>query len=413
MSSHSEITPEIQSLANLAAGLMSLMCVRIRTVCAQRNIDRVAFLTREGVVFKAFYDGFSAAAGGFPKSELLEVSRLSTFPPSLWEEGVDGFARFYSQYAEADLEGTMKSMGAWPPPENIALLINRAMSAGGKRIDIIELAKANPELQRWILQLSGTRRAEFGAYVERAHPWLVNASRALLVDIGWRGTIQDNLARIQSQTHWHGIYIGLFPYLNPQPGNTSKEGLLFGAPDENAPPKAHNVFPVEYLFHVDQGSVTGYSNGSVVFATHVADTGTAYARQFQDALVASAGRCGEAFLAADAQEQDRLTNSWLQDAKEFWTRTQIMTPDLFNSLRQFHHEETFGVGQVIQIDRLLSLPAMVRSIYSRTDRNLFIQHSSSIPLHVRKQVRLGWWLRLWFVLQSFVRGIRRLARARK
>jgi hypothetical protein len=52
-------------------------------------------------------------------------------------------------------------------------------------------------------------------------------AEVLVVDLGWRGTIQDNFAHILNDVHFHGVYLGLFPYINRQPVNVSKEALAF------------------------------------------------------------------------------------------------------------------------------------------------------------------------------------------
>jgi hypothetical protein len=47
----------------------------------------------------------------------------------------------------------------------------------------------------------------------------LDLDRMLVVDVGWRGTVQDNLARLLPDTHLVGWYLALFPFLNPQPAN--------------------------------------------------------------------------------------------------------------------------------------------------------------------------------------------------
>ena len=49
----------------------------------------------------------------------------------------------------------------------------------------------------------------------------INA-RICVVDVGWRGTIHDNIALLYPDIHFTGIYLGLQKFLNEQPSNTSK-----------------------------------------------------------------------------------------------------------------------------------------------------------------------------------------------
>lgn len=43
-----------------------------------------------------------------------------------------------------------------------------------------------------------------------------------IVDIGWRGTIQDNIAYIFDKNKFIGYYLTLYNYYNVQPVNTKK-----------------------------------------------------------------------------------------------------------------------------------------------------------------------------------------------
>jgi hypothetical protein len=50
---------------------------------------------------------------------------------------------------------------------------------------------------------------------------------AVVADIGWRGTIQDNIGRILPDLKLHGVYLGLFPFLNEQLPSSSKKAVVF------------------------------------------------------------------------------------------------------------------------------------------------------------------------------------------
>ena len=51
-----------------------------------------------------------------------------------------------------------------------------------------------------------------------------------IVDIGWRGSIQDNLAHLYPERRFHGHYLGLAPWFNPQSPNGTKSAY---GPDLN------------------------------------------------------------------------------------------------------------------------------------------------------------------------------------
>jgi len=80
-----------------------------------------------------------------------------------------------------------------------------------------------------------------------------------LVDIGWRGTIQDNLARLLPHRPLHGYYLGLQGFLNPQAPNIVKRAY---GPDLNRGPDHAELFRrlplIELLCTPAVGSPIGY-----------------------------------------------------------------------------------------------------------------------------------------------------------
>jgi hypothetical protein len=83
--------------------------------------------------------------------------------------------------------------------------------------------------------------------------------KVCIVDVGWRGTIHDNIALLYPNIHFTGVYLGLQKFLNDQPSNTSK--FAFG-PNLNHqleyPHFLDSVAPIEMITNSPSGSVTGY-----------------------------------------------------------------------------------------------------------------------------------------------------------
>jgi hypothetical protein len=89
----------------------------------------------------------------------------------------------------------------------------------------------------------------------------INANERIgVVDIGWRGTIQDNISLLVPDAHFHGMYLGLRPVINTQPRNVTK--VAYG-PDENTACEPSSLFTnfaaMELLCNSPHGSVVGYS----------------------------------------------------------------------------------------------------------------------------------------------------------
>src|SRR5262249_12673360 len=94
----------------------------------------------------------------------------------------------------------------------------------------------------------------------------------VIVDIGWRGTIQDNIARAFPTTQIFGIYMGLQKFLNTQPSNVRKHALIadINAGNNRFADILNHVRPMEMLCNSSGGSVTSYEigeNGAAVVKT--------------------------------------------------------------------------------------------------------------------------------------------------
>src|SRR5690606_3326136 len=104
-----------------------------------------------------------------------------------------------------------------------------------------------------------TKRSALMAYLT-AKDFPLTGSVAV-VDIGWRGTIQDNLAYVLPSVRIDGFYLGLEKYLNPQPSNVRK--FAFGPDINTESPQHADVFakvdPIKMLCNSPHGSVVGYS----------------------------------------------------------------------------------------------------------------------------------------------------------
>ncbi|MFO0835088.1 MAG: hypothetical protein U0638_08970 [Phycisphaerales bacterium] len=324
----------------------------------KRGVATIHYCTREGEFFAAIH---RAMAGACPDGRLLglavpaecviEVSRLATFFPSLREVTPSEFMRVWNLYSTQSIGQLLATLGVerfaaepllarhgidpttpikypWQDPRAVALL-------------------ADPMFVRLLERQRNRRRDLLLRYLESRG--ISRGDRAhVLVDIGWRGTIQDNLAYILPGTHLAGVYLGMQRPLNEQPANTSK--LAFGPDMRRDEPLTasllSDVAVIEMLCNAPGGSVIGYSkvNGRPVAiresnpdedAVHETHT-----RFFQagvlDAIphvarwVALRGACASEMRAAA-----------LELIREALTHPAREVADAFFSLR---HNETFGVG---------------------------------------------------------------------
>jgi hypothetical protein len=165
---------------------------------------------------------------------------------------------------------------------------------------------------------------------------------AVVADVGWRGTIQDNLCAVLPDTLVHGVYLGLFPYLNPQPVNARKSAVVFdgnlGEPYHFADPPA----AVEAPWTPVVPSTVGYEAGAdgVVRAVQEDEPGRAehLLRCFADGVRLGAPVAARRMAAVGADTT--LLRAGLQEALvRYYRQPEPGVADIwFDSA----HDDTFG-----------------------------------------------------------------------
>lgn len=218
--------------AKLAAAPVAVLAVTHVAAAIEaarsRSVDVVHYVSREGAFLSRVHREVADIVGDgeAPRAVHLELSRRATFGPSLGRLDRAALDRVLSQYPNQSVHGLLTSLGVDP-----ATLAREIASLPVDPVEVIHVAESLPVLEflerpevvatieaRWAEQRGLLRRyldsREFG-------------SSAVIGDVGWRGTIQDNLCRILPDRHIHGVYLGLFPYLNPQPSNATKQAVAF------------------------------------------------------------------------------------------------------------------------------------------------------------------------------------------
>lgn len=342
------------------------------------KVEKLFFFTREGEFFLTLYR--RAAEIGIlgcqvPEGALLEVSRISTFAGSLRTLSCAELMRIWNQYSAQSLYALLVSLDIDP-----LRFSDRAASYGieidGEITYPWQDARVHAFLEdEWV-------RGEIGRELASKQTNLLSylASVGLpgqhtkvgIVDIGWRGTIQDNLAYVLPTVQLHGYYLGLLRYLNAQPSNSRKRAL---GPNLNEAPSDHAelldfVAPVEMLCNSPHGSVQRYTatrTGVKVLRlvdpaeTHVHDS---YIERFQAGVIDSVAYWSD-FVRTHA-----FTSSEIRPiALEMWGRL-VQRPPSFLSKAYFElsHNETFGMGRFSDKRQLLSIHLVLLAFLSRSHR---------------------------------------------
>jgi len=361
----------LEKLACKIAPLFVLYVIFAIQEARKLGLNKVYYFTREGEILKQIHDKIKLHAGekNIPDAVLLEVSRISTFGPSLNDLDFAELNRIWTMYPRQSLAAFLGTLGL--VPENFQ---HFAIQAGLKVDEVID----RPWLDSRFASIISDEQFRAQALNELQQKKAVlknylsqkgineNTEQVLIVDIGWRGTIQDNLSKILPDTHWNGLYLALFKFLNPQPSNVSKTGYLFDdnrgtAFEKHISPQA----PLEMLFNSPNGSVIGYKVTETVSAERLVANAENHAyhtfsRFIQEKILSSSEKIW------DLMEQRALLATDFSDRCRDLAAAVLANPgkEMADAFFCLEHNETFG-------------------------NNAFVSHKSSFPYakllrHVRR-----------------------------
>nr|VFK11733.1 MAG: hypothetical protein BECKLPF1236B_GA0070989_10243 [Candidatus Kentron sp. LPFa] len=215
-----------------------LFTSRLYETMRARGVRDLFFLSREGFVLKEMFDYFVRnIENPIPiKTHYLQVSRRSTFLPSLGFIGEENFRILFRQYRHISLETFVKSLAL----DEYTSVFIKAMDMDAA--DFAQLRKNLPTdpLLKKLIRLpifkklyEKERKSRSTALTAYIASFSENALQDTLhvVDVGWKGSIQDNLfnwlMRVRgSKAKVYGYYVGLVTHGSVSAKN-KKHGLLF------------------------------------------------------------------------------------------------------------------------------------------------------------------------------------------
>lgn len=342
--------------------------------------ESILFFTREGEFFSQVFANlfYSNSYGGheLPPSNIVEVSRLSTFCASLREITTDELMRLWSLYSTQSMQAFSASLQLdlqvlSPLLDLYGIDASTPISYPWKDKRIIALF-CDPNFLLHVKQERDSQRDQLKKYLLQSG-LKPDASSIMIVDIGWRGSIQDNLSYVYPDLTIHGSYLGLAKYLNYQAPNTQK--TAFG-PNLNL---SHNdsslldtVSPIEMLCNSPNGSTIRYVSDGLggIKADKLIDLSEnsafyTYTSDFQSAVITTTQYWAKAIkIHAISSAELRLVGIKL------W-RELIQSPpnhliDIFSSL---HHNEQFGVGKFVKMDQTISIAQVLMAVVSVSHRS--------------------------------------------
>lgn len=235
-----------------------------------KDAKTILYQTREGETFIQFHELLeqnNPFIFDIPKAKLLEVSRISTFGASIENISISSLLRMWSQYRKQSTDSLFKTLH---------LDINKYKSYIEKYdIDTKDII-CNPWFDFKINHLISDKdfckevnkdleikRREFIKYLDKHIIGNTQNNRLYLVDIGWRGSIQDNISYILPTQKIYGYYMALFERYNVERENVEK-AALFDNLEQNYDIVAPIITLLELLFNSQSGSVVNYKDGEAV-----------------------------------------------------------------------------------------------------------------------------------------------------
>lgn len=346
--------------------------------CARRNIKKIFYFTREGEFFIQVHDVITKSGlfpvDVLPEARTLEVSRVATFAPSLREPTLNELMRLWNQYSIQSMRAFAKSVAmdecifaTWLQKYEIPIDEVITYPWLDERVQSMF---ADGDFVAFFQQHIDSKKQLILSYCKGKNLQPSERETVAIVDIGWRGTIQDNLCYLFPECKFVGYYLALEQFLNPQPTNAEKYGFMNNEP--NYQYLLRIVSPIEMLCNSSFGSTVGYAmkDGSCIAVRQkeaaedcIFETFTGKA---QKEILSRVSTC------CDVVNLHSLTSSQLRDKTYAKFADVLLNPQHYRELpiSFFHlqHNEEFGVGCYVDKRFKLRLDLMTEAVFSKRKR---------------------------------------------
>lgn len=350
--------PYINAGVNLAP-LLYFFVYSIVEYAIKNNIPKVYYCTREGETFIKIHEIIKQnnPFGGVqvPKCETIEVSRMATFSSSLKEFSIPELLRLWSQYREQSMKALFKTLAIDIKPyqkfmERYELDIEEEIITPWFDLRIQNLC-ADKEFTNQINQELKRKKEELLEYLQKEKGITNNNEPIFIVDIGWRGTIQDNLAHILTNKQIDGYYLTLYDFYNLQPQNSKKVSFIDDINIRNNE-VASMLTLLEWIYNPGTGSVTGYKQGKAIrkAKTEEIDIVKKYIMPLQEGMLIGAKEINEymKYHPYEAKETKQYIYNLLKNTKANPSK------QLIEAYYSMVFNDTFGTDKYVEKDDKLS-----------------------------------------------------------
>lgn len=250
------------------SGSLALFIEKLYGELQQRNAKDVFFFSREGEFLKRVFDYYQenfCSSINIIKTHYLLVSRKATFLPSLKALCEEDFHILFRQYVNLSLYDFLMSLGfSEEEIEKVCQLLSvdkHKKHSNFNTSDVFLSLKELPMFVDLYEMKRGDQKENFSKYLS-SFGYDKNCGEIHVVDVGWKGSIQDNISRyLGEDVTCYGYYLGLVA-----PGELSKHnqklGLVFSGINGRSPNFTiynENRALFEMLLGASHGSASKYA----------------------------------------------------------------------------------------------------------------------------------------------------------
>lgn len=324
----------------------------------KNKLDKVYYATREGETFIKIHELIkenNPFGVKLPECDIIEVSRMATFSASLKEFSINELLRLWSQYRTQSMKALFKTL---------AINIDTYKSYLGKYdlnpeenivdpwFDIrVQKLCADKEFTSKIQIELDRKRNELLEYFANKKGIINNEEPMFMVDIGWRGTIQDNLAHIFTNKPIGGYYLTLYDFYNLQPKNTYKISYLDDKDIRNNE-VASMITLLEWIYNPGTGSVIEYKQSEAIRKAKDEETNIVkeYIKPLQDGMFAGAKIINEymKYHPYEASETKQYIYDLIRRTKTNPSK------ELIEAYYSMVFNDTFGTAEYVEKDEKLT-----------------------------------------------------------
>lgn len=322
----------------------------------RRGINKIYFFTREGEFYKQIADEIKDDS---IDTSVLEVSRLATFFPSLEKFNIDNLMRIWSQYSKQSMDALFKSLGL-----NISDYVDYLKKYNIKKSEIIDCPFKDERVKKLFENSKFVEKVELEKDLKKKEILKYFENKGLnskketiaIVDIGWRGTIQDNICYLLPHKHIVGYYFGLSNFLNKQPVNSEKYGFLNMF--KRGPKYIECVTPFEMISNSPNGSTIGYKDGKAIRKIDEKENESFYncSKYIQNGVLNE--------IKNYTEEVPNYDKAIKQLAKIAYDPNKRLAKTYF----KLKHNEEFGVGGFVDKQSKISKFLLLKAFVSRKSR---------------------------------------------